>query len=1202
MIGEPSMQSRPTSSIVAILLLILCTALMPVDSVAPTDNTTVQVCGPDVRQTGMDVPAWQVGDSWDYETDVPLDIEGEVETLAAQMTFQVAERLSTLGITGLNDTYRLNITGSINVQLTVSGIPLNVVGTIGGNQWVWMDDLAIIDQEISIWGTISPTVGIVSMDYKMAFNTSYTPALEIHDFPLLPGETWSFNGTAQSDGFYWIEGIDLRPLVDFHIDETYDEMSSTDQLNYVCSCQEGQPWELRAAVDTMVLTVEEPDGNSVGEVWYSSQAKNNVKNALFMGGLNLTSYQLGGFPTTFTNVAFDPAFPKEGDTVTVSGNVSVPGAQVNITTVYGPDVITVTADGSGRFATQLTAPMSDDDTPTDSDNGSFGVIFQCVGGWHARTLTIGTAPDLSIDPADITIVPASPLAGSTVMVQATVRNNPVKVLSDINVTFKLDDQVVGYGELASMSAGVAHVFAMELELASDMAGPHTIRVDVLSRPAYGEFNTLNNVADKAFNVADPPEAVLAASPLDVMTYENVTFNATGSYNPLWNISLFNFDFDDGTTSGWITNSTATHQFTDGTVSYNVTVRVQTNTSMISAPSVPIQVTVRNRAPTALPAVVGHENATVETYQRSLTLTADGSTDMDGVVDRYFWDFGDGSNSSWLNSTGVVHQYSNSGPYTITLRVRDDDGGESVPATLSVVILNNPPVISGVDFPDDALTLENVTFTASVQDNDPGDTLALFRWDLDGDRTWDVIGNWSQLTTQYKKSGNYTVTLQVQDSGGALANFTFNMTIQNRLPTANVTDDMIVDSGVVVTLEAEAEDMDGDIVSQAWTDHNGERTDGTAITVTFQNDGLYELVFSCTDDDGGTFDHTVRITVLNRAPNGTMSPLKNTYRPGEPVDFQLNVLDPDGDIVAYSWNLGDGTENTTDNPSYTHYYDSEGTYDILVTVTDDDGMEKTFQGTVVVEGKPVSDETDDDDDDDDGDGDDSGDDDDETEDDGSDNDSFPIWLLIVIVLIIAGILACLFLFSWSRRKRTEEEWGEVSEDDWSDKGEEMVVGQAKYSGSVLGGEDDIPLEMMRKRTGPYGYMDWENEPSPMGIPDPSPYQNVPQPYQLPQPSPYGGVPFSSPHQPAGPGNFGEPVGVPATPLGQSAPFGTAPQSVQAAVPPPEQTPHSQPSQDVQWDTDEGSNANTMPTEQFQDLSQPSTPNGQPKKTNTQWDVE
>jgi DNA/RNA endonuclease G (NUC1) len=57
------------------------------------------------------------------------------------------------------------------------------------------------------------------------------------------------------------------------------------------------------------------------------------------------------------------------------------------------------------------------------------------------------------------------------------------------------------------------------------------------------------------------------------------------------------------------------------------------------------------------------------------------------------------------------------------------------------------------------------------------------------------------------------------------------------------------------------------------------------------------------------------------------------------------LDPNGTVVSYAWDFGDGTTGT--GPSVTHTYAQDGVYSITVTVTDNDGLTDSVLATASV---------------------------------------------------------------------------------------------------------------------------------------------------------------------------------------------------------------------------------------------------------------
>jgi len=80
----------------------------------------------------------------------------------------------------------------------------------------------------------------------------------------------------------------------------------------------------------------------------------------------------------------------------------------------------------------------------------------------------------------------------------------------------------------------------------------------------------------------------------------------------------------------------------------------------------------NRAPRASLSV----SRSVMNLTDVLVLDGGGSTDPDGRVMLYLFDFGDGTDSCWTLSPSVDHSYASPGQYVVRLRVQDDKGAQS----------------------------------------------------------------------------------------------------------------------------------------------------------------------------------------------------------------------------------------------------------------------------------------------------------------------------------------------------------------------------------------------------------------------------------------------------------------------------------------------------------------------------------------------
>jgi PKD repeat protein len=102
-----------------------------------------------------------------------------------------------------------------------------------------------------------------------------------------------------------------------------------------------------------------------------------------------------------------------------------------------------------------------------------------------------------------------------------------------------------------------------------------------------------------------------------------------------------------------------------------------------------------------------------------------------------------------------------------------------------------------------------------------------------------------------------------------------------------------------------------------------------------------------------------VTPILVPPSGNQPPTASfTATPSSgaaPLAMAFNAAassDPDGTIVSYAWSFGDG--NFGSGPAANHIYNTPGTYNAALTVTDDDGATDTDTKQIVVSAAPSGD--------------------------------------------------------------------------------------------------------------------------------------------------------------------------------------------------------------------------------------------------------
>jgi PKD repeat protein len=255
------------------------------------------------------------------------------------------------------------------------------------------------------------------------------------------------------------------------------------------------------------------------------------------------------------------------------------------------------------------------------------------------------------------------------------------------------------------------------------------------------------------SVNDSPAAQASANPTSGTAPLAVTFSSGGSNDPDGTIVSYSWDFGDGGSSA---SANPSHTYT-AAGTYTATLTVTDNNGATDSATVTITVTDPANQP---PVAAVSANPTSGDAPLAVTFSSAGSSDPDGTVASYAWDFGDGNTSTSANPS---HTYTAEGTYAATLTVTDDDGATDS-ATVTITVTdppNQPPVAQASANPTSGTAPLAVTFS-SAGSSDPDGTIVSYSWDF-GDGNTSTSANPSHT---YTAEGTYTVTLTVTDDQGA----------------------------------------------------------------------------------------------------------------------------------------------------------------------------------------------------------------------------------------------------------------------------------------------------------------------------------------------------------------------------------------------------------------------------------------------------
>ncbi len=210
--------------------------------------------------------------------------------------------------------------------------------------------------------------------------------------------------------------------------------------------------------------------------------------------------------------------------------------------------------------------------------------------------------------------------------------------------------------------GTAAAFAKNLSV-----GEHKITLSVTDDHGHKASSTI----DVRVKFDDLPVPVLSASKSLILKNDKITLDGSKSSDVQGAVAQYYYDFGDSQNSGWGSSSQTSHQYKSAGT-FSATLKVKDGTGQMSGLSAPVNITVGERPTAAL-----SSDLTVQTIKKPLVFDASSSTDPDGTIVAYNFDFGDGTNSGWLSNKTITKTYLTPGTYEVSVKVKDDLGFESL---------------------------------------------------------------------------------------------------------------------------------------------------------------------------------------------------------------------------------------------------------------------------------------------------------------------------------------------------------------------------------------------------------------------------------------------------------------------------------------------------------------------------------------------
>lgn len=252
------------------------------------------------------------------------------------------------------------------------------------------------------------------------------------------------------------------------------------------------------------------------------------------------------------------------------------------------------------------------------------------------------------------------------------------------------------------------------------------------------------------------------------------------------------------------------------------------------------------------------------------------------------------------------------------------------SAIATITMDGPPLASFSASCDEAVCAFDAASSSDLED---GSVLQSYAWDF-GDGT---LGSGRDPVHSYGASGTYAVTLTVTDSLGQTDSVTSNVLV-DRSPVASFTFSCLDRD---CSFDASASSDDNGIVRYDWSFGDGASGTGATASHTYPTSGTFQVELRVTDTIGQTAVATQSVNVDVR-PTASFTVNCTSLT----CDLDASASTDDFGIASYQWAFGDGSAPGSGAVT-THQFPEEGSYTVVLTVTDTIGQIGSTSAPVTV---------------------------------------------------------------------------------------------------------------------------------------------------------------------------------------------------------------------------------------------------------------